>query len=238
MTSNPYPSLEPQQLANLLERVVPMTRNIDRNAALGLYLFLPITLANRHYRSSLEALLRDSRGAAGRNLDTGEVIEPAFSQSWLAAIGYLALVDQMSALLKVPPAGNRLTTGFERLLIWNGMIEENAAALYALRCSIVHSYGLLNDPRKRRATPKKAKERREANARHKLMMHVFQLGASGAEIVQLGDRGFRVDGSIEKIDATLVDLRSLGDEVEALVRRLRFAYRSRPARWCSSSCVP
>ena len=46
------------------------------------------------YKSSLIALLTDARGATGRDLDTGSVVSPDHTRSWLGATGYLILLDR------------------------------------------------------------------------------------------------------------------------------------------------
>jgi hypothetical protein len=185
---------------------------VDPNDALTLYLFLPVTAPGGiKVRSSLEALLTDVRSTVGRNPQTGEIVDPDHSRTWLGALGYLSLVDQISSLLQVPrmgPGGNP----FERLLIWDGsVLEDEAAALYAMRCAFVHSYGLLNE------APSSRQPRRA-----RLLRHIFVLKVEGNDLVTLGDRRSEVvDGPLEKLPATEVDLISLGNVVEELVADLR-----------------
>lgn len=75
---------------------------------------------------------------------------------------------------------------------------------------IVHSFGLSNDPRPRAKTPK----------RISLLLHTFKLDASGRELLGLCRRDFAPTVDRASIDPTVVDLRSLGDVVEGLVRDL------------------
>ncbi len=129
-------------------------------------------------------------------------------------MGYLALVDQMGVLLDVPaaPGVPKGTTPFERLLIWDGtVLGDEAAAIYALRCSVMHSYGLFNDPRSHVTKPERVRA----------LLHVFSLAAEGGDIVRLGDRTFSPDVSLGDIPATTVDLRSLADAIERLIADLR-----------------
>jgi hypothetical protein len=169
-----------------------------------------------NWRSSL-ALLTDARGAGGRTLETGEVLDADHCRSWLSAMGYLALVDQMAALLDVPVAPNEMrgTTAFERLLLWDGaVVSDEAAAVYALRCAVVHSYGLLNDPRSRNVS----------EDRKRALLHMFQLTANGGDLVKLGDRTFPIDVALGDLSETYVDLRTLSDTTERLISDLRAAH--------------
>lgn len=214
------------ELTSLLPRVLSASAKVDRHAALTLYLFLPVRIGQRNYRSSLEALLRDARGAGGRDLDTGAIAVPDQSRSWLAAIGYLALADQISHLLEVPEAAGPSATPFEHLLVWDGRSTRcHAAALYALRCAFVHSYGLLNDPRDRRQrtnlTSAKGRSQRDLRPRDRKLIHMFALDAVGGPAVTLGSRGFTSDTPVAEIEPTKIDLRSLADRIEGVVAHLR-----------------
>jgi hypothetical protein len=205
------------ELARLLNVVLSPPEIDDagnREAALTLYLFLPLHVGSIRYRSSLEALLRDARGAVGRDLDSGAVLHPDHSRSWLGTMGYLALIDQVSNLLDVPPDPElpKGASNFEALLHWDGyVLADEAAALYALRCSFVHNYGLLNNPRGR-VSPVRAPS----------LTHMFELGANGGtEVVKLGRRDFDNDTPIAEISPTFVDLRSVVDLCEQLISNLR-----------------
>lgn len=206
----------PSELVDLLPVLHSDSEDDDaRNAVLRLYLFLPVVTADGvHYRSSLEALQRDARGTGGRDADSGELLDADHTRSWLSAMGYLALVDQVSKALHVP-LRRKGTTPFELLLVHSaGLAEDEAAAIYALRCAFVHNYGLRNDPR-----PRVTDE-----DRIRALLHMFNLSATGGPLVQIGDRSFLVDGAVADIETTVVDLRSLGNTVEALVRSLRDAH--------------
>lgn len=118
-----------------------------------LYLFLPVTIEGRdghatRFRSSLEALLTDAHAASGRN-DEGDVVDPSALGSWLAAMGYLSLIDQIGKTLRWTDRPQSGPTTFESILIQHGLARDDAAALYALRNAMVHSYGLANENRTR-----------------------------------------------------------------------------------------
>ena len=231
-SNSPQPIATPPsaaELATLLPRVFGGTRRVDRSAALTLYLFLPVKVGRMHFRSSLEALLRDARGAAGRDPLTGVTVHPDQSRSWLAAIGYLSLVDQVSKLLEIPVGDTDRRTAFERLLVWHGdVLDDEAAALYALRCAFVHSYGLLNDPRDmadlkamKRNTPAQRKKYKARVARDKSLLHMFELQAEGHDLVRLGNRRIRVDTQLSRIAPTSIDLLSLANTIESLIATVR-----------------
>lgn len=207
------------ELGELCARYLSSTDDSDasREAVLRLYLFLPLNIGGYNFRSSLEALLTDARGAGGRSLETGKVLDADHSRSFLSAMGYLALVDQMAALVEVPTARNwpERITAFERLLLWDGAVtNDEAAAVYALRCAVVHSYGLLNDPRGRSMS----------DDRQRALLHMFRLSADGGDLVRLGGRTFPTDVALGALPETCVDLQTLANTIEHLISDLRSAH--------------
>lgn len=212
MTSHRHPPTEDELVA--LARVLIDGGWIDAQIAMRLYLFLPVSVPLedeiRHVRSSLEALLRDTRSVVGRDPLTGELMDSDHSRTWLGALGYLALIDQLASALQVPSAGHGARP-FESLLIWDGCVDhDEAAALYALRCAFAHNYGLLNESRS-------GNEERRRTLRHR-----FTLTASRGDLIQLRDRGIaKVERPIQQITPTVVDIISLGDEIERLVANVR-----------------
>jgi hypothetical protein len=199
---------------------------IDADATVTLYLFLPVTHEGTSYRSSLEALLRDARGATGRDLGDGSVKHADHSRSFLGAMGYLALVDQMSKAIDpgAPRRAGPLQGGnaFETLLLRvTNVTPDEAAALYALRCSFVHQYGLLNDGHQRRRKNESSDEKVKREKRIVSLRHMFQLGADGGGLIALGNRRITPDTPMSKIDPTFVDLRTLADTAEQLVEAIR-----------------
>jgi hypothetical protein len=63
----------------------------------------PITYQGRYVFSGFTAALRDARGATGRHPSSGAVVKPEDNCSWLGAVGYLILLDQIGTCFK--PAG-------------------------------------------------------------------------------------------------------------------------------------
>jgi hypothetical protein len=161
------------------------------------------------HASSFRALLRDARGATGRDRDDGRVVEGEHSPSWLGALGYLVLLDQLGGALRTrdaeeSPSENAFFTGLR--VFAPEVTEEDRWALYALRCSLAHHYTLHNphgDPRLR---------------------HYFTLDPErGAPLVSIPPPDQRWNGRVDEGrqgEATVVGLRTLGDLLESIVARL------------------
>ncbi|WP_328448775.1 MULTISPECIES: hypothetical protein [unclassified Amycolatopsis] len=160
-----------------------------------------------HRASRLIAVLREARQATGRNPETGR-IEPgsgALSGNWLGAVGYLMLVDQVGSAYR--PAGVPAVPGppVVRALRYfaPGVGEPEREALYALRCSLVHDFGLVSVGGPGRT-------------------HHFMLDdAEGGPIVRLPPEPWDGRaGHCRRFNATWVNLRALGDLAEDVFRRL------------------
>jgi hypothetical protein len=161
----------------------------------------------------LTAALHEARQATGRNGETGE-IEPgtaALGGSWLGAAGYLMLLDQVGSAARPGAPGPPVVRALRYFAPRVG--EPEREALYALRCSLVHGFGLVNVGGPGRT-------------------HHFML--AGAEqagpVVRLPPQPW--DGRVEhcrRLNATWVDLRSLGDLAEDVFRR--FASRTTSRRF-------
>lgn len=193
--------------------------DITESEAVTLYLFSPFRIRLpsglvMHFRSSLDAVLDDVRAVVGRD-PTGAIVHSDLSRRWHGSIGYLVLIDQLSKALAVPhevEGGN----GFERWLVWDGtVLSDEAAAIYALRCSFVHQYGLLNVGQGR------------TDERKAELTHLFALTATGGDLVRLGDRrNVPTDpAQLHTMGTTYVDLMSLGNVAESLVANLRRVHR-------------
>ncbi|WP_410626336.1 hypothetical protein [Amycolatopsis sp. cmx-8-4] len=169
----------------------------------------------------LTAVLREARRATGRDRETGR-IEPgkaALSGNWLGAVGYLLLVDQVGSACRAP--GPPVVRALRQFAPRVG--EPEREALYALRCSLVHDFGLVTVGGPGRTH------------------HFMPADAAGSgPVVRLPPEPW--DGRVEhcrRLNATWVDLRALGDLAEEVVRRFAGRHdrapvprgrRSRPAR--------
>lgn len=113
--------------------------------ALALYLWLPIDHRGRRFRSCLETLVEDTKYATGwRTNPADPPTDPRRGTLWLGNFGFLALFDQLGKAV-AKPNGSATLTPFERAVVdFAGETPDTAAALYALRNSLAHSYGLVN----------------------------------------------------------------------------------------------
>jgi hypothetical protein len=167
---------------------------------------LPVTIL-----STFWAALRDARQATGRNAESGDVIDPPRLGSWLGAVGYLCLLDQIGSTVRPRQAaagpdrgsGNSISRALEH---WTSCTVDERAALYALRCSFAHDFGLLNP------------------SAHPRLRQAFHLREDGP-LVTLPAK--RWDGSypVTRDVATTVNLREVGDLVEQIQARVRDAHR-------------
>lgn len=172
------------------------------------------------YSSSLIALLGDARAAAGRDSD-GRLRPGRRGESWLAASGYLGLLDQVGTSFTLvgtaatKPAIHHALRTFSRV-----QDEPTIEALFALRCALVHDYSLANVPL----------NGRNAAAR----THFFRLTADATTpLIKLPST--RWDGNYASVtpeNETLVNLQKVGDVAEGVVARLRTEHQSERLDTC------
>ena len=168
------------------------------------------------YHSCLTAALTDARKVTGRALKTGIVnwklmMEGGDPGSWLGAIGYMAIIEQIGTCYFPKSATRSLpdpnTNAFKRALYYfTNLPREHINALYSLRCSFVHNYTLLN---------------RESDRGGKwINTYVFLL--SGDEISPLIEHpphpGWdgNLNGLTKSSHETKINLRKLGDTAESI----------------------
>lgn len=95
--------------------------------------------------SSFAAVLRDARAVTGRSRETGEMIDPSLAGSWLGALGYLILLEQIGECFR--PVGRQPLSGPKTVIalqLFADVTEARAEALYALRNAFAHDFGLCN----------------------------------------------------------------------------------------------
>ena len=163
------------------------------------------------YKSSLIALLTDARGATGRDLDTGSVVSPDHTRSWLGATGYLILLDQVGTCFRQTGVNVAADNPIARALKQFSHVTDDARVdvIYALRHALAHDYALFN-----------------ANSRHPSRQHAFNFTADDhTPLVVLPRRAWNgsYDAStpIAPEETTVVNLRALGDLCEEVVANLR-----------------
>jgi hypothetical protein len=165
--------------------------------------------------SSLIALLRDTRGVTHRD-EHGHYAdeeEAEHSQSWIGAIGYLLILDQVGTCFS--KAREWETSGIaivRALRYWasEDVSAGEAQALYALRCSLVHAYSLWN-PGYSVENPGEVIERQ----RHRFVL-VADVTSPIVRLPPQSQRG-KAGRSIADTGETLVNLRAVADLVESIV---------------------
>ena len=178
--------------------------------ALELHLhFRQAQLSEIQYFSSFVAALRDARLATNRNVDTGEKLPEQSHGSWLGAIGYVALLDQIGKCFKPkddtkgkPDRGdNPIARALHR---FTSLPDDEIGALCALRCAFAHDYSLYN------INPGKPK-----------LTHRFRVSARSTPVVRLPK--VRWDGDYAKCtpdNETNIGLEAFGDLVEGVCRKI------------------
>ena len=183
-----------------------------------LYLFLPVDVEFRgrmvQAKSALDSLIVDAHRVTGRN-DDGDVVDEEHLGTWLGAMGYLALIDQLGKVLRWSDRNvGPWTSPFEQILEQHGKSRAEAAALYALRNAMAHNYGLAN-----------------RNANRPECQHYFQLRVLGGEtLVKLPSSAW--DGTPDGVSAestTVVSLQAIGNLGEELLLGLQETYLRDPS---------
>lgn len=162
------------------------------------------------YISSLMALLNDTRAQAERD-DNGQLLSGKRGQSWLAATGYLVLLDQVGTSFQVK--GKK---GFgDHPIIWAVHSFSSAQdvptldALYALRCALAHDYSLINP-----------------NTNMPSRRHLFNLIADATTPLITFPKTpwsgtYDLTNPPTADEITLVNLQKVGDLAEEVVAKLR-----------------
>ncbi|MCO5319641.1 MAG: hypothetical protein M9922_11915 [Microthrixaceae bacterium] len=169
--------------------------------------------------SSLHAALRDCRPLQGRDAATGLLPAGEGAPSWIGAIGYLCVVDQLSSAVRHAAAEARSRAEpearkkYRALYDFTELDDEAIEALYGLRCSLAHDYSLAN---RKPGLPAR--------------QHVFHLTGDPGEVVILPSAELRWTGewadSEDSFEPTEVRLRSVGDLVEEVVNTIRAEHRA------------
>jgi hypothetical protein len=163
------------------------------------------------YKSSLIALLTDARGTTGRDLDTGSVVSPDHTRSWLGGTGYLILLDQVGTCFRQAGLSVVADNPIARALKQFSHVTDDAHVdvIYALRHALAHDYALFN-----------------ANSKHLSRQHAFNFAADDhTPLVVLPRRpwngSYDASTPIAPEETTVVNLRALGDLGEEVVANLR-----------------
>lgn len=188
---------------------------LDVNTILTAHLYAQPPINGVQYKSSFIALLTDARGAADRDLATGQVESGKRSMSWLGAAAYLVLLDQVGTCFQIPgqPPTDHVTVIHAVRSFSQVGDEPTLQALYALRCALAHDYALFNDGSvKGKIRP--------------LLRHAFNFTAdTTSPLVKLPVRTwsglYDMQNLPPKDEITVVNLRKVGDLAEVVVADLR-----------------
>ena len=162
------------------------------------------------YFSCLGQALKDARKASGRNENSGDLDRLEGSHSWLGAIAYLMLVDQIGECYKNPAKGeSSYSIPFRKALhYFSDLTQSDNKVLYGLRSSLVHNYSLVS------------RFRRDPNDPWDYC-YVFGLQAdSNSPLIIPPNEKWRGDISLIEREkhSTTITLRKVGDLVEKMYK--------------------
>jgi hypothetical protein len=152
------------------------------------------------------AALKDARRVTGRDIVTGQLLSTKHAGSWIGAIGYLVLLDQIGACFK-PIGRNPIDKNdiYKALAYFSDLKEAEIWAIYALRCAFAHDYSLYNK-----------------NERRPDLQHWFEVSQGRTTLVELPTTPWNGDYcNQDRQCLTKIDLEQLGDLVENVVRSVR-----------------
>lgn len=158
-----------------------------------------------HLFSGFAHALREARQMTSRDPDSGQKRE-GVKGSWLGAVGYLILLDQIGKCFKPKNVLRAAGTSIEQALQhFTQLTTLEIKALYALRCAFAHDYSLQNISRK-----------------DPTLTHRFAVRVGGtAKVVSLPSKPWNGDlKTVGTETQTTVSLEALGDLVEEIVVRL------------------
>jgi hypothetical protein len=182
----------------------------DEKAAVTAHLYMSPPVNGVQYKSSLMAVLLDARGAAERDPVNGVLRPGALSMSWLAATGYLVLLDQIGKCFEtrntqVIPDNHAIIRALKHFS--HVQDSRRLEALVALRNALTHDYGLFNP-----------------NDDYSPRRHAFNYAVGETmPLVRLPTKTWsgRWDPNIPEEETTIVNLRKVGDLAEEVVTTVR-----------------
>lgn len=185
----------------------------DQAISLHLSLFNKAS-SNMTVFSGFIAALRDARKFTSRDQKTGEKLstqsplEQEFGDlgSWLGAIGYMTLLDQIGTCFK--PITSTVVNGstiIKALRYFTALPEKECDAIYALRCAFAHDYSLYNIN----------------NKRPSLTHHFHVCKSPTIPVVTLPNQQWNgVVNNKNQLNKTTINLEAVGDLVEEICSRL------------------
>jgi hypothetical protein len=212
---------EAQTIA-LLPQIRAGVRRPAPTALLTLWLYLPVDLKTprglRRFQSSLKASLDDCRAATHRDAH-GDVRPGAHAGSWLGAMGYLALLDQIGGSVEslaprqaVAPSTSHVE---HALAQFSSLPADDGVCLFALRNSLTHHFSLVNLPR-----GWKGQSLRRLSGRQRQLTRLFTLSRGEPRLIQPPISSWDPTRPNTPGTATTVDVQLMGDLAEEVVRAL------------------
>ena len=160
------------------------------------------------FLSCFTAALRDARGITGRDLETVQKTDRSRLGSWLGAVCYLILIDQIGSCFRPKNRANHTEKNAFKtaLALFTHLNPKDRNALWALRCSLAHDYSLVNfNPNAGKGT------------------HHFKLlyDSSAPLITHPATDWDGMYPFMNEENLTVINLEALGDLVEDIVATLR-----------------
>jgi hypothetical protein len=192
---------------NLVEESPLSSNFMPESAAIDLFLSDPSSANGLTVMSGFAHALTEARRVTGRDPASGTKTNNALHGSWIGAVGYFALLDQISDCFKPKGAAPVTLNGLRRALAhFSALLPAERDALYALRCAFAHDYSLYN-----------------INPRQPSLTHNFQVVQSpSASLVVLPSVAWDGDYKTRNsTNQTTVNLEAFGDLVENIVIKIR-----------------
>jgi hypothetical protein len=119
---------------------------VDESFAIDAHLTYRPPGNDGHWWSGFAAVLRDARRATGRALDSGAKLAGQEHDSWLGALGYMVLLDQVGKCFKPKdqPVDDSQVSFCKALAHFTSLQKREIKAVYALRCAFAHDYSVYN----------------------------------------------------------------------------------------------
>jgi hypothetical protein len=175
--------------------------------------------SSTYWFSTFSAVVLAAREATGRDVRTGRIVDEEKAHSWLGALGYLVMLDQVGECFRPErvPRTPPLNAAILHALAYfapTALSDAEVLAIYALRCAFVHDFALVNVGSGRQA----------ARLHHRFVL----VDDRGSSLVQLPESPW--DGNLRGLmrsNQTLINLRELGNVAEQVVESLQRASADR-----------
>lgn len=186
---------------------------MDKQTAIDIHLSLqePYKVNEIGYYSCLGHALKEARTVTGRDSKSGKLEDKNGSHTWLGAIAYLLIVDQIGECYETSKVIPNVGSPFRKALhYFSDLSECDSKILYGLRGSLVHNYSLVS---RYKRDPKNPWD----------YCYVFELEAdSDSSLINTPQEKWTGDISLidRKKHSTRIILKKIGDLVEGIYKKL------------------